>query len=129
MKPIAILRRIQAVLALAVVAAACATASPAREAGEGEDAPAVEIEVVNNTVPSYDRTVYLLGIGGSRRLLGRVMADSTTTLRFGGHRGSDRFQLQARPVGNGTTVTSPPFTLGPNGVRWNVQPNIVVPGG
>jgi len=127
MKPLATLRWIPAVLAFAVAAGACATTSPARE-GDGEDSPSVEIEVVNNTVPSYDRTVYLLGIGGSRRLLGRVMAGSTTTLRFAGHIGSDRFQLQARPVGNGTTVTSPPFTLGATGVRWNVQPNIVVSG-
>ncbi|HEX8212245.1 MAG TPA: hypothetical protein VF584_18865 [Longimicrobium sp.] len=124
MKPLATLRRIPAALALAVAAGACAT-SPARE---GEDAPGVEIEVVNNTVPSYDRTVYLLDLGGSRRMLGRVLADSTTTLRFVGPTGADQFRLQARPVGNGTTVTSPPFTMGVNRVRWNVQPNIVVSG-
>src|SRR4028118_2209061 len=38
MKPLATLRRLQAVLALAMVAA-CATTSPGREGGEGEDAP------------------------------------------------------------------------------------------
>jgi hypothetical protein len=123
MKPLATLRRIQAVLALAVVAGACATASPARD---GEDVPGIEIEVVNNTVPSYDRTVYLLDAGGSRRTLGRVMADSTVTLRFVGPTGADQFRLEARPVGNGTTVTSQPFTMGTGGVRWNVRPNLVV---
>lgn len=125
MKPLATLRRIQAVLVLAA-AGACATTSPAREGGE--DAPGIEIEVVNNTVPSYDRTVYLLDVSGSRRMLGRVMADSTVTLRFVGPTGGDQFRLQARPVGNGTTVTSTPFTLGASGVRWNVRPNIVVSG-
>lgn len=129
MNPLSKLRRIQAVLALAVVAGACATTSPAREGGDGEDAPGVEIEVVNNTVPSYDRTVYLLDAGGSRRMLGRVLADSTVTLRFVGPTGADQFRLQARPIGNGTTVTSPPFTIGANGVRWNVRPNLVVSGG
>ncbi len=129
MKPLATLRRMQAVLALAVVAGACATTSPAREGGEGDDAPAIEIEVVNNTVPSYDRTVYLLDAGGSRRMLGRVMADSTATLRFVGPLGADQFRLQARPVGNGSTVTSPPFTLSAKGARWNVRPNLVVSGG
>ena len=128
MKPLALLRRFPAVLVLAVAAGACATTSSTGEGGEGEDAPTVEIEVVNNTVPSHDRTVYLLGIGGSRRLLGRVTADETTTLRFRGRTGSDRYQLQARPLGNGATVTSPPFTLDASGVRWNVQANIVVPG-
>jgi len=123
MKPIAILRRIQALLALALVAGACATSSSARE---GDNAPGIEIEVVNNTVPSYDLTVYLLNPGGSRRLLGRVLADSTGTLRFTGPRGSDQFRLQARPVGNGSTVTSPPFSLGASGVRWSVRPNLVV---
>jgi len=126
MKPLSTLRRIQAVLALATVAGACATTSPARE---GEDAPGVEIEVVNNTVPSYDRTVYLLDVNGSRRMLGRVMADSTATLRFVGPAWPDQVRLQARPVGHGTTVTSPPFTIGANGVRWSVRPNIVVSGG
>jgi hypothetical protein len=126
MKLLALLRRSSAVLALAVAAGACATTSSAREGSEGEDAPTVEIEVVNNSVPSYDRTVYLLGIGGSRRLLGRVAANATTTLRFRGHTGSDRYQLQGRPLGNGSTVTSPPFTLDANGVRWSVQANIVV---
>ena len=129
MKPLAMLRRIQALLALAVVAGACATTSTAREGGDGEGAPGIEIEVVNNTVPSYDRTVYLLDVNGSRRMLGRVMADSTVTLRFVGPTGGDQFRLQARPVGNGTTVTSPPFTIGANGVRWSVRPNLVVSGG
>jgi hypothetical protein len=128
MKPLATLRRIQAVLALAVVAGACATTS-AREGRGGEDVPAIEIEVVNNTVPSYDRTVYLLDAGGSRRMLGRVMADSTVTLRFVGPTGADQFRLQGRPIGNGSTVTSPPFTMGASGVRWNVRPNLVVSGG
>ncbi len=123
MKPLATLRRIQAVLAFAVVAGACATASTGRP---GEDVPGIEIEVVNNTVPSYDRTVYLLDAGGSRRMLGRVMADSTVTLRFVGPTGADQFRLMARPIGNGTTVTSQPFTMGTGGVRWNVRPNLVV---
>lgn len=126
MKPLATLRRIPAVLLLAISAGACATTSPARE---GEDVPGIEIEVVNNTVPSYDRTVYLLDAGGSRRMLGRVMADSTAALRFVGPTGADQFRLQARPTGAGSIVTSQPFTLGSNGVRWNMRPNLVVTGG
>lgn len=129
MKPLATLRRIPAVLAFAVVAGACATASRAPHGGEGEGARGVDIEVVNNTVPSYDRTVYLLYNSGSRRMLGRVMADSTATLRFAGPTGSDQFRLQARPVGNGSTVTSPPFMIGVKGIRWNVRSNVVVSGG
>ncbi|HLL81132.1 MAG TPA: hypothetical protein VK420_00720 [Longimicrobium sp.] len=127
MKPLATLRRLQAVLALAVVAA-CATTSPGRDGAEGEDAPAIEIEVANNSVPSYDRSVYLLNAGGSRRLIGRVLADSTATLRFVRPTGGDQFRLLARPVGNGSTVTSPPFTLGPGGARWNLRANVVVTG-
>jgi len=127
MKPLATLRRLQAVLALAVVAA-CATTSPGRDGAEGEDAPAIEIEVANNSVPSYDRSVYLLNAGGSRRLIGRVLADSTATLRFVRPTGGDQFRLLARPVGNGSTVTSPPFTLGAGGARWNLRANVVVTG-
>jgi hypothetical protein len=84
--------------------------------------------VVNNSIPSYDRTVYLLNVGGSRRLLGRVLADSTTTLRFVRPTGGDQFRLLARPVGNGSPVTSPPFTLGANGARWSLRANVVVTG-
>jgi hypothetical protein len=127
MKPLATLRRLQAVLAVTLVAAV-RDDLPRTRGWRGRGRAAIEIEVANNSVPSYDRSVYLLNAGGSRRLIGRVPADSTATLRFVRPTGGDQFRLQARPVGNGSTVTSPPFTLGAGGARWNLRANVVVTG-
>ena len=113
--------------AMILVAGACASTQGGGQAGAaGERQRGVAIEIENTGTLSGDLTVYVVGLGGSRQLLGSVAPNRNATLEYRGPVIGGQYRLLARPNG-GRDILSNPFSFGgATTIRWNLQSNIAV---
>ncbi|HEY0153485.1 MAG TPA: hypothetical protein VGB92_15870 [Longimicrobium sp.] len=113
--------------AMILAAGACASTSGGGQAGAaGERQRGVSIEIENTGTLSGDLTVYVVGLGGSRQLLGSVAPNRNATLEYRGPVIGGQYRLLARPNG-GRDILSNPFSFGgATTIRWNLQSNIAV---
>ena len=122
--------------ALAVtLLAACATPTPGTEGQTGAPAPSgapeqggeeVTVVVANNLTIPAAITVYMTpAAGGSRRPIGSVSPNATSTLRYRAGTITGSYRLVA-DIPNGRPVTSTPFPLtGGERVFWSLRNNEV----
>ena len=120
-------RRFLLAFAMILVAGACASASGGGQAGAaGERQRGVSIVIENTGTLSSDLTVYVVGVGGSRQLLGSVAPNRNATLEYRGPMVGGQYRLLGRPNG-GRDIQSNPFSFsGATTIRWNIQSNIAV---
>jgi hypothetical protein len=113
-------------LALILVAGACASGSGGQAGAAGERGRGVAITIENTGTLSSDLTVYVVGVSGSRQLLGSVAPNRNVTLEYRGPMAGGQYRLLGRPNG-GRDIQSNPFSFtGANVIRWNIQSNIAV---
>ena len=118
--------RVLLAFAMLLVAGACASASGGQAGAAGERGRGVTIVIENTGTLSSDLTVYVVGVGGSRQLLGSVAPNRNATPEYRGPMVGGQYRLLGRPNG-GRDIQSNPFSFtGATTIRWNIQSNIAV---
>jgi hypothetical protein len=106
----------------------CAGAPATQESGlpAPDVAPTATVEVLHNIRTAMSLTVHLVMPSGVHRRLGNVPAVGVHTFEDSAPVGAGEFRLIGETT-DGRRIVSPPFQLGPQGVRWDLDANRVVP--
>lgn len=130
-----------AIIAAALVLAACATSSRGvTTTSEGTTTTSstvtkqtpgpqqVSIQVTNDHTPPEQITLFVRGAGGSQQLLGNVNPGQTATFTYTPTVASGRYVLVGQTA-SGSAFVSDPFTIDTSvsGLSWATQGSRIVP--
>ncbi len=110
---------------VALLLAACATGRGGLDLSEEDVGDAIMIEVQNNSRPPGPVTIWVIGVGGTRRNLGSISADRTRTFSFNDTGLPREYQLIA-VLEDRQEIRSRPFQMfAAARVRWWIESNDV----
>lgn len=110
---------------VALSLAACATGRGGVELSEEDIGDAIMIEVQNNSRPPGPVTIWVVGLGGTRRNLGSISADRTRTFNFNDTGLPREYQLMAVLEDRGEIRSRPFQMFAAARVRWWIESNDV----